>query len=196
MSEEMTLKIVETPVAVEATPIVNKEPQLVMELITPDMTDFLFHHIKPMVDEFIKASLNEHIATVDIYNKIKWGSVNLFYAYVVDDLAEYMKSDENISPLENKYRRIFNSKVKKEFAGYALVEFKLNETKPPHIEQSAILPKFQKTNILELGQKYIEEEFKRIGAKEIVASTIRAEMHDKMIQMGYVEAYTIYKKKL
>ena len=196
MTEEMTVKIVESPVVVESTPVVvNKEPQLVMELITPDMIDFLFHHIKPLVEEIAKTSLGE-FTTDFTYAKIKWGSTNLFYGYVVDDVEAYNRLDETISPLENKYRRIFNSKVKKEFAGYVLVEFNPNETKPPHIWQLGILPKYQNTNILALGQKYVEAEFKKIGAKEITMSAIRAGWQEKAPQMGFQETFTLYRRKL
>ena len=194
MTEDMTLKITEPSVVTE-TLIVPKEPQLVMESISPDMIDYLWHLMKPLVGELAERSLGEF--TVDYtYAKVKWGSTNLFYGYIVEDKDKYMEANENVSPLENKYRRIFNSKTRKEFAGYVLVEFNPNEVKPPHIWQLAIIPKYQNTNILALGSKYIEDEFRKIGCKEITMTAIREGWHSKAPAMGFQETFTLYRKKL
>lgn len=188
---DMTLKIVESNEI--AAP--SKEPQLVLELITPDVVDFLWTQMKPLVDELSEMSGGE-FTTDYTYSKVKWGSTNLFYGYVVDDKDEYMKPDINISPVENKYRRIFNNKVKKEFAGYILLEFNPNDHIPPHVWQVVITPKFRNTNILELGQKYIEEEFVKIGAKEITMAALRHGWGKKVESMGFKETFTLYRKKI
>ena len=157
------LKIVEKPIDTTTTVIVKK-PELIMELISPDIVDYLFSLAKPLIDELAARSLGE-FTTDFTYAKIKWGSTSFFYGFIVEDKDEYLKVDEKVSPMENKYRRLFNSKVKKEFAGFVLIEFNPNETKPPHIWMLSIVPKYQNTNILELGQNFKLEEFKKIVFK-------------------------------
>lgn len=190
----MELKIIEKPI--EPVPVVvEKKHELIMELITPDVAAYLFPLAKPLIDDLAAKSLGE-FTTDYTYAKIIWGSTQLFYGYIVEDKEEYLKVDEKVSPLENKYRRLFNSKVKKDFAGFVLIEFNPNDPKPPHIWQLAILPKYQNTNILELGQTAILGEFKNIGCKEITMSASRLGWQELAPKMGFVETFTIYRKKL
>ena len=191
MEPLMGLRIVEQAPVVAA---VKKEPQLVLELITPDIVDFVFSMIKPMVDELAAQSQGEY-TTDYTYAKIKFGAMSLFYGYIVDDKDEYLKADLKVNPLEQRMKRLFDDRIKKEFAGYLLIEYNPNEPKPPHIWQLSILPKFHNTNIFELGQTCLIEEFKKVGAKEITMASSRAGWHDLAIKMGFVETFTIYRKK-
>ena len=186
------LKIIEK--SIEAVPVgVAKKPEFILELIPPDCANYLFPIIKPLVDDLAEKSLGE-FTTAFTYSKVLFGAVQLWYGYVVDDKEEYLKVDEKVSPMENKYRRLFNSKVKKDFAGYILIEFNPNDPKPPHIWQIAILPKYQNTNIMELGQEALLKEFDAIGIKELTMSTSRAGWQDIAPKMGFVETFTIYRK--
>lgn len=186
------LKVIEKPIETGLV-VVEKKPEFILELIPPDCAVYLFPTIKTLVDDLAEKSLGE-FTTALTYSKVLFGAVQLWYGYVVDDKEEYLKVDEKVSPMENKYRRLFNSKVKKDFAGYILIEFNPNDPKPPHIWQISILPKYQNTNIIQLGQEALLKEFDLIGIKELTMSTSRNGWQEIAPKMGFVETFTIYRK--
>lgn len=185
---EMTLKLIE-----KSTETVKKEPQLVMEIITPDIIDYLWHDMQPYVEAECKN--NGEYAPVDVYSKIKWGGTNLYFFYIVSDLDSYYKGMDKKSPA-GKYQRLFDGNTKKDFAGYVLVDFNLQDKKPPAIWQAVVAPKYENHNVYELGFKYLEKEFKELGMKYITMSGLRKDVHDKAMAMGFKEMHTVYKLNL
>lgn len=173
---DMTVKMAE----------VRKEPQLVLDLVPNHVVDLVFPLMKPYAQDLAEKSLGEY-TVYDVYMQARWGTSHLFLGYIVPDVEAYRSMD--------LMTRILDPKVEKEFAGYVLVKHSFNE-KAPHIWQAVIIPKYQGTNILEIGCKYLEEEFRKIGIGEVSMSSLRAGWHDTAAKLGFAETFTIYRKKL
>lgn len=182
MSEEtdMTVKVIDPTE-------VKKDPQLVLVLVQPLAFDAVMARMKTLAEEMAEKSGGEY-SLYTTYLQCKWGTTQLYYGYVVQDIEAFKKL--------NEFEQHMNPNIEREFVGYVIISHKLDTNIPPHIWQASIIPKYYGTNVFELGVKEIEKVLRSWGAKEYTMSSPRSGWQDKAVKMGFNETFTIYRHKL
>lgn len=171
------------------------EPKLVLGQVpcfNVQLVGALWTLIKPQVEKFAAESVGEYTVN-DVWQSIYFGKSFVYFSYLSQDGKDIEYANRGSEFANILALRYLTQKKEKDLCGFMIVRLDPDSV---HIWNAYIYPKYQNTNIFELGYKAVEEVLKNIGTPAITFSSIRKGWDAQVEKIGFKKVYTIYRKTL
>lgn len=180
---------------IKETEIKEIEPKLIIGQVpcfNVQLAGAIWTLIKEQVGKFAEASAGEYTIN-EVWQSIYFGKSFVYFSYLTKDEKDIEYANRGNEFANVLALRYLTQKKEKDLCGFIVVRLDENSA---HIWNAYTYPKYQNTNIFELGYEALEKLLKDIGTPAITFSSNRLGWGKKIKEIGFKEIYTIYRKEL
>lgn len=171
------------------------EPKLILgqvPCLNTQLIGAVWELIKDQVKIFAEESCGEYTQN-DVWQSIYFGKSFVYFSYITKDEKDIEYANRGSEFANTLALRYLTQKKEEDFCGFMIARL---DPESVHIWNAYVTPKFQNTNIFEIGYKAVEKTLQDIGTPAITFSSTKRAWGKKIKEIGFDEVYTIFRKEL